>query len=152
MSSTACCTVEADLSTAVHPTDGGGVSDHVFALAHLLGIQLAPRVPNLADRKLHAFGSASEWPAPAPFIDGRPDEKLIAAQRDDVLRLTTSVRTGTVRASLMLKRLGAHRAMRAMPGRMAWHWRCARSSASSGPSTPWTGWSGPLSAGKPQRS
>ncbi len=34
--------------------------------------------------------------------------KLIAAQWDDVLRLTTSVRTGTVRASLMLKRLGAY--------------------------------------------
>ena len=64
--------------------------------------------PNLADRKLYAFGSASEWPALAPFIAGRPDEKLIAAQWDDVLRLTTSVRTGTVRASLMLKRLGAY--------------------------------------------
>ena len=99
---------EADLSIAVHHTDGGGVSDHVFALAHLLGIQLAPRIPNLADRKLYAFGLASEWPALAPFIAGRPDEKLIAAQWDDVLRLTTSVRTGTVRASLMLKRLGAY--------------------------------------------
>ena len=30
------------------------------------------------------------------------------AQWDNVLRLTTSVRTGTVRASLMLKRLGAY--------------------------------------------
>jgi TnpA family transposase len=99
---------EADLSIAVHHTDGGGVSDHVFALAHLLGIQLAPRIPNLADRKLYAFGSASEWPALAPFIAARPDEMLIAAQWDDVLRLTTSVRTGTVRASLMLKRLGAY--------------------------------------------
>ena len=99
---------EADLSIAVHHTDGGGVSDHVFALAHALGTQLAPRIPNLADRKLYAFGSASEWPALAPFIAGRPDEKLIAAQWDDVLRLTTSVRTGTVRASLMFKRLGAY--------------------------------------------
>jgi len=44
----------------------------------------------------------------APFIAGRPDEKPIVAQWDDVLRLTTSVRTGTVRASLMLKRLGAY--------------------------------------------
>jgi len=99
---------EADLSIAVHHTDGGGVSDHVFALAHLLGIQLAPRIPNLADRKLYAFGSASAWPALAPFIAGRPDEKLVVAQWDDVLRLTTSVRTGTVRASLLLKRLGAY--------------------------------------------
>ena len=43
---------EADLSIAVHHTDGGGVSDHVFALAHLLGFRFAPRIPNLADRKL----------------------------------------------------------------------------------------------------
>lgn len=99
---------EADLTTAVHHTDGGGVSDHVFALAHLLGFRFAPRIPNLADRKLYAFGSASTWPALAPFIGGQPDEKLTMAQWDDVLRLTASVRTGTVSASLLLKRLGAY--------------------------------------------
>ena len=99
---------EADLSIAVHHTDGGGVSDHVFALAHLLGFQLAPRIPNLADRKLYAFGPASTWPALAPFIAGRPDEKLVTAHWDDALRLTTSVPTGTVSTSLMLKRLGAY--------------------------------------------
>jgi len=99
---------EADLNVAVHHTDGGGVSDHVFALAHLLGFHFAPRIPNLADRKLYAFGPASTWPALAPFIAGRPDDKLITAQWDDVLRLTTSVRTGTVSASLLLKRLGAY--------------------------------------------
>ena len=84
------------------------MSDHVLALAHLLGFRLAPRIPNLADRKLYAFGPASTWPALAPFIAGKPDEKLIAAQWDDVLRLTASVRTGTVSASLLLKRLGAY--------------------------------------------
>jgi hypothetical protein len=42
------------------------------------------------------------------FIAGRPDEKLIAAHWNDVLRLTASVRTGVVSASLMLKRLGAY--------------------------------------------
>ena len=99
---------EADLSIAVHHTDGGGVSDHVFALAHLLGFRFAPRIPNLADRKLYAFGPASKWPALAPFIAGRPEEKLIEAQWDDLLRLASSVRTGTVSASLMLKRLGAY--------------------------------------------
>ena len=73
-------------------------SAHVFALAHLLGFRFAPRIPNLADRKLYAFGSASTWPALAPFIAGKPDDKLIAAQWDDVLRMTASVRTGTVSA------------------------------------------------------
>ena len=99
---------EADLAISVHHTDGGGVSDHVFALAHLLGFRFAPRIPNLADRKLYAFGPASTWPALSPFIAGKPDDKLIAAQWDDVLRLTASVRTGTVSASRLLKRLGAY--------------------------------------------
>ena len=99
---------EADLSIATHHTDGGGVSDHTFALTHLLGFRFAPRIPNLAERRLYAFGPASDWPALAPFIAGRPDEKLVTAHWDDVLRLTASVRAGTVSASLMLRRLGAY--------------------------------------------
>jgi hypothetical protein len=47
---------EADLSIATHHTDGGGVSDRTFALAHLLGFRFAPRIPNLADRRLYTFG------------------------------------------------------------------------------------------------
>ena len=99
---------EADLSIVTHHTDGGGVSDHTFALMHLLGHQLAPRIPNLADRRLYAFSPASTWPTLEPFIAGQPSDKLVAAHWDDVLRLTASVRTGTVSASLILKRLGAY--------------------------------------------
>lgn len=57
---------------------------------------------------LYAFGPASNWPAFTPFIAGRPDERLVTAHWDDVLRLGASIRTGTVSASLMLKRLGAY--------------------------------------------
>ena len=99
---------EADLSITTHHTDGGGVSDHVFALAYLLGFSFAPRIPNLAERRLYAFGAASNWQALASFIAGVVDEKLITAHWDDVLRLAASVRTGTVSASLMLKRLGSY--------------------------------------------
>ena len=97
---------EADLNISTHHTDGGGVSDHVFALAHVLGIRFAPRIPNLAERRLYAFGAASTWPALAPFIAGKPDEKVITAEWNDVLRLAASVRTGVVSASLILRRLG----------------------------------------------
>jgi len=74
----------------------------------LLGFRFAPRIPNLADRRLHTFGPAATWPALEPFIAGRIDEALIAAHWDDLLRLATSVRIGTVPASLMLKRLGSY--------------------------------------------
>ena len=99
---------EADLAASVHHTDGGGVSDHVFALAHVLGFHFAPRIPNLAERRLYAFGPAATWPTLEPFIAGAVDTRLIAAHWDDVLRLAASVRTGRVSASLMLKRLGAY--------------------------------------------
>ena len=99
---------EADLVSAVHHTDGGGVSDHVFAFAHVLGFRFAPRIPNLAERRLYASGAASTWPALQPLIAGTVDTKLIAAHWDEVLRLAASVRTGRVSASLMLKRLGAY--------------------------------------------
>jgi TnpA family transposase len=99
---------EADLDISVHHTDGGGVSDHVFGLAHVLGFRFAPRIPNIAERKLHAFDAPERWPALAPLIGGRVDEALIAAHYDDVLRLAASVRTGAASASLMLKRLGAY--------------------------------------------
>ena len=98
----------ADLSAAVHHTDGGGVSDHVFALCYLLGFRFAPRIPNLHDRRLYTFGAAAQWPALEPFIAGRIDEALIQAHWDDILRLATSVRTGAVPASLMLRRLGSY--------------------------------------------
>jgi TnpA family transposase len=99
---------EADLSIATHHTDGGGVSDHVFALAYLLGFHFAPRIPNLAARRLYTFGPANTWPVFEPFIAGHVDEKLITAHWEDVLRLATSVRTGAASASLLLKRLGAY--------------------------------------------
>lgn len=98
----------ADLKVAVHHVDGGGVSDHVFALCHFLGFRFAPRIPNLHDRRLYAFGPAASWPNLEPFIAGRIDEDLIRAHWDDLLRLATSIRTGTVPASLMLKRLGSY--------------------------------------------
>ena len=62
----------------MHPTDGGGVSDRVFALAHLLRFRFAPRIPNLAERRLYAFAPAATWPALAALIAGRVDEALIA--------------------------------------------------------------------------
>ena len=97
-----------DVDIAVHHTDGGGVSDHVFALCHLLGFRFAPRIPNLDDRRLHTFGPAATWPTLEPFIAGQIDEALITTYWDDLLRLATSVRLGTMPASLMLRRLGSY--------------------------------------------
>jgi TnpA family transposase len=99
---------EADLTPSIHHTDGGGVSDHVFGLMHLLGFRFAPRIPNLTERKLYIFGKADTWPMLAPFIAGKVNETLVEAHWDNLLRLAASVRTGVVSASLILQRLSAY--------------------------------------------
>ncbi len=86
----------------------GGVSDHVFALCHLLGFQFAPRIPNLSARRLYLFDGPKPGPDIAPLVAGKIDEHLIAAHWDDVIRLAVSIRTGVVSASTMLERLGSY--------------------------------------------
>jgi TnpA family transposase len=91
-----------------HHTDGGGVSDHVFALCTLLGFQFAPRIPDLKDRRLYSFAKPSVYPALEPIIAGRIDIALIRAHWPDILRVATSIRTGTVTASLILRQLASY--------------------------------------------
>lgn len=98
----------AELAIERHHTDGGGVSDHVFALCHLLGFQFAPRIPNIAARRLHLFGDTRPGPAIAPMAAQTIDEKLITSHWDDIIRLSTSIRTGVTSASVMLERLGSY--------------------------------------------
>ena len=77
-------------------------------LLALLGFRFAPRIPNLRDRRLYAFGSAKTWPTLEPFIAGRVKTALIRDHWDDLLRLASSIRTGAVSAAVMLRRLGAY--------------------------------------------
>ena len=98
----------ADLAIERHHTGGGGVSDHVFALCHLLGFRFAPRIPNVAGRRLHLFADMRPGPDIAALAAQPIDERLIAAHWDDVIRLAVSIRTGVSSASLMLERLGSY--------------------------------------------
>ncbi|MFT8723184.1 MAG: Tn3 family transposase [Acetobacter malorum] len=98
----------ADLSIERHHTDGGGVSDHVFALCHLLGFRFAPRIPNIGNRRLHLFTDMRPGPTIAPLAAQPIDERLISDHWDDVIRLAVSIRTGVTSASLMLERLGSY--------------------------------------------
>ena len=44
-----------------------GFTDHVFALCHLLGFRFAPRIRDLADKRLYVPGSDREYAALAPL-------------------------------------------------------------------------------------
>jgi TnpA family transposase len=97
------------IEPATHYADTGGASDHVFALAHLLGFRFVPRLRDLADRRLGLFPGTARPEALAKLI-GRPFN--IAAIReswDEIVRLAASVKAGVVLPSVMLKKLAAYR-------------------------------------------
>ena len=99
---------ESDLRIEKHYTDTAGFTDHVFALCHLLGFRFAPRIRDLADKRLYVPGKPAQWPALSSMIGGSINTKIIEQQLGEVLRLAASIQQGTVTASLILRKLGSY--------------------------------------------
>ena len=99
---------ESQLRIEEHYTDTAGFTDQVFALCPFYGFSFAPRIADLAEKRLYVPGKPSEWPALAPLIGGSLNLRLIEQQFDEVVRLAASIRQGTVTASLILRKLAAY--------------------------------------------
>jgi len=99
---------ESDLRIEEHYTDTAGFTDHVFALMHLLGFRFAPRIRDLGDTKLYVPKSGITYGALKPLIGGTLNIKHVRTQWDEILRLATSIKQGTVTASLMIRKLGSY--------------------------------------------
>lgn len=99
---------ESDLKIEEHYTDTAGFTDHVFALMHLLGFRFAPRIRDLADTKIYIPECDNEYNGLKPMIGGTIKFKHIQLHWNEILRLATSIRQGTVTASLMLRKLGSY--------------------------------------------
>jgi TnpA family transposase len=97
----------ADL-TALH-TDGGGVSDIVFAVMHLLGLDFEPRIPRLSDRRLYGFEPARRYGRLAPLFGRRLSRDLIVSHWDEISQVVAAMRDRTVTPSMILKKLSAYR-------------------------------------------
>ena len=91
-----------------HYTDTGGATDHVFGLCHLFGFRFAPRIRDLKDRRLYLFPGQKPHPMLDPLVGGFADVHHITAHWNDILRLATSIRSGTVTASAILQKLSAY--------------------------------------------
>jgi TnpA family transposase len=91
-----------------HYTDTGGATDHVFGLCHLFGFRFAPRIRDLKDRRLYLFPGQTPQPILDPLVGGFVDVHHITAHWNDILRLATSIRSGTVTASAILQKLSAY--------------------------------------------
>jgi hypothetical protein len=94
---------ESDLRIEEHYTDTAGFTDHVFALMHLLGFRFAPRIRDLGDTKLYIPKGEAAYDALKPMIGGTLNIKHVRAHWDEILRLATSIKQGTVTASLMVQ-------------------------------------------------
>jgi TnpA family transposase len=94
--------------SALH-VDGGGVSDIVFAVMHLLGLDFEPRIPRLSDRRLYAFEPRARYGRLGPLFGQRLDGDLIRAHWDDIGRVISAMRDRTVTPSLILKKLSAYK-------------------------------------------
>jgi TnpA family transposase len=99
---------ESDLRIEEHYTDTAGFTDHVFALCHLLGFRFAPRIRDLADKRIYVLEKGSGYPALAGLVGGTLNVRLIATHWNEILRLASSIKQGTVTASLILRKLGAY--------------------------------------------
>jgi Tn3 transposase DDE domain len=99
---------ESDLRIEEHYTDTSGFTDHVFALMHQLGFRFAPRIRDLPDKRLFVPRRPSSYPAIRVLIGGTINAKRIRTQWNETLRLVTSIKHGTVTASLMLRKLSSY--------------------------------------------
>jgi TnpA family transposase len=99
---------ESDLRIEEHYTDTAGFTDHVFALMHLLGFRFAPRIRDLKDTKLFVLRNEQDYSALQAMNGGTLNLKQIRDHWDEILRLATSIKQGTVTASLMMRKLGSY--------------------------------------------
>jgi TnpA family transposase len=99
---------DTNLDIEEHYTDTAGFTDHVFALCHLLGFRFAPRIRDLKEKKLFYADKNTLKTNLKPLLGERLRLDAIRDNWEQILRLTSSVKMGTVQASLMLRKLSAY--------------------------------------------
>lgn len=99
---------ECSLEIREHYTDTAGAIEHVFGLCHLQGFRFAPRIRDLADRRLFVAADRATHAALGPMIGGTIDFRVIGDNWDETLRLAASIKAGTVAPSALMKRLAAY--------------------------------------------
>ncbi len=105
----ACCTTSRTCASRNTTPTRQASPDHVFGLMHLLGFRFAPRIRDLGETKLFIPKGDAAYDALKPMISSdRLNIKQIRAHWDEILRLATSIKQGTVTASLMLRKLGSY--------------------------------------------
>lgn len=90
------------------PSSISQFTDHVFALTALLGFRFAPRIADALSRKLYLLDEMEDYGTLKTLLFGKVNRKLIVEQWDEMRRVASSIRHGTVSASLLMRKLAAY--------------------------------------------
>jgi TnpA family transposase len=93
--------------STVH-SDTHGQSAAIFGLAHLLGIELMPRIRSWQDLHLFRPDAAARYEHIDGLFTATVDWTLIAAHLPDMLRVALSIRAGRLLPSAILRRLATY--------------------------------------------
>src|SRR6266581_8336440 len=83
-------------------------TEHVFALTALLGFRFAPRLRDALSRHLYLVDEVGEYGPLNTLLFAQVKSKLIREQWDEMRRVASSIRHGTVSASLLMRKLAAY--------------------------------------------
>lgn len=99
---------ESDIQPDVLHADTQGQSEPVFALAHLLGIELMPRIRNWKSLDMCRPDRNSHYEHIDSLFTENVDWSLIETHLPDMLRVALSIKAGRISASTILRRLGTY--------------------------------------------
>ena len=80
----------------------------VFALAHLLGIKLMPRIRGIKDLVFHRPATGTTYQHIDRLFSDGINWQLIETHLPDMLRVAVSIKLGKISASAILRRLGTY--------------------------------------------
>jgi TnpA family transposase len=93
--------------TTVH-ADTQGQAAPVFAFAHLLGIQLLPRIRNWKDLTFYRPEQGSRYQHLEALFGDVVDWDLIATHWQDLLQVVLSIKAGRISSATLLRKLGTY--------------------------------------------
>ena len=91
-----------------HYTDTGGATDHVLSLCHLLGFRFAPRLGNIADRKLGPIAAPPTYKGIECLMGRTIKTAAIETDWNDIVRIVASIKDGTVAPLVIVRKLAAY--------------------------------------------
>lgn len=99
---------ESDIQPDTVHADTQGQSESVFGLAHLLGIQLMPRMRTWNEVAFYRPEKEETYDHIDSFFTRTIDWSLIETHWQDLMQVVLSIQAGTVLPSTLMQRLGSH--------------------------------------------